>query len=73
MPIPEFHNDSQLLFKSACPQCPSSDGFGNYDDGHGYCFVCKHYEANSNQSTPRHKKRHRHQRLVDEPGINAKV
>lgn len=65
MPVPDVHNDSQLLFKSACPQCPSSDGFGNYDDGHGYCFVCKHYEANSNQSTPRHKKRHRHQRLIE--------
>ncbi|SFZ81695.1 twinkle protein [Devosia enhydra] len=27
------------------PTCGSSDAFARYDDGHGYCFSCKHYET----------------------------
>lgn len=26
--------------KLPCPNCPSSDGYQLYDDGHGTCFVC---------------------------------
>jgi twinkle protein len=48
--------DSILLFKSACPNCSSSDGFGTYDDGHGYCFVCKTYQEVENKRQSRHKK-----------------
>jgi len=35
-------NDSTLLYKTACPHpdCGSSDAFGVYDDGHGYCYSC---------------------------------
>ena len=25
----------------ACPNCPSSDAYWVYEDGHGYCFSCK--------------------------------
>lgn len=40
------HEDSTLLSKGPCPssKCGSSDGFATYSDGHGYCFVCHHYE-----------------------------
>ena len=36
--------ESNFLFHEACPSCGSSDGLARYDDGHGHCFVCKHYE-----------------------------
>ena len=26
-----------------CPSCPSSDGYCEYDDGHGFCYSCKQY------------------------------
>jgi twinkle protein len=33
---------SQLVEgKLPCPNCPSSDAYHLYDDGHGYCFSCK--------------------------------
>lgn len=35
---------SEYLRKEPCIKCSSSDGFAVYDDGHGYCFVCHHYE-----------------------------
>ena len=38
--------ESKEIGKTKCPACPSSDGFALYDDGHGYCFVCNHYEKN---------------------------
>ncbi len=27
-----------------CPNCPSSDAYCTYDDGHGYCFSCGYYK-----------------------------
>jgi hypothetical protein len=27
----------------ACPKCPSSDAYWEYEDGHGYCFSCNTY------------------------------
>ena len=30
--------------KTNCNKCDSSDGVEVYEDGHSYCFVCKHYE-----------------------------
>lgn len=27
-----------------CPNCPSSDAYCVYDDGHGYCFSCNYYK-----------------------------
>ena len=38
------YTESKEVDKISCPSCPSSDGFAIYDDGHGYCFVCNHYE-----------------------------
>lgn len=35
---------SRIIKRTSCPKCPSSDGFHHYDDGHSYCFVCKHYD-----------------------------
>ena len=39
--------DSELVEKTACPNCPSSDAYAIYDDGggksHGYCFSCTTY------------------------------
>lgn len=37
---------SEFIAHTPCPACPSSDGFALYDDGHGYCFSCGHYETN---------------------------
>lgn len=39
----EEREESSFIGHQACPNCPSSDGFSVYDDGHGYCFVCHHY------------------------------
>lgn len=43
------HEDSEFLHHEPCPneKCGSSDGFSRYSDGHGYCFVCEHYEHGS--------------------------
>jgi Autographiviridae DNA primase/helicase len=27
-----------------CPNCPSSDAYCVYEDGHGYCFSCEYYK-----------------------------
>ena len=43
-------NGSEFIAHTPCPACPSSDGFALYDDGHGYCFSCGHYEG-TNQHT----------------------
>ncbi len=32
-----------------CDHCGSSDGVGWYNDGHGVCFVCKHYYPGEGQ------------------------
>jgi twinkle protein len=31
---------SSLVSKGPCPNCPSSDAYALYDDGHGHCFSC---------------------------------
>ena len=53
-------SDSELLYKTSCSECGSSDGNGVYDDGHTYCFVCKHLgrEDGVGESEPRTKGRH---------------
>lgn len=38
-----MHQGSHELYKTECPECPSSDAFGIHDDGHGYCYSCKAY------------------------------
>lgn len=34
------------------PTCGSSDAFARYDDGHGYCFSCKHVERSEGDDVP---------------------
>ena len=38
--------------KASCEACGSSDGREIYDDGHSYCFVCKDYIKDVNNTTP---------------------
>lgn len=33
-------NQEVVHSKIPCPNCPSSDGYYLYGDGHGYCFAC---------------------------------
>ena len=49
---------SNFVGHSPCPACPSSDGFAVYDDGHGYCFVCGHYEGTTEPATKVQKVNH---------------
>mgnify|MGYP001042043344 CR=1 FL=1 len=49
MPKKIDYTESKEIGKTKCPACPSSDGFALYDDGHGYCYVCNHYERNVNE------------------------
>jgi len=53
MPKKKDYTDSKEIGKTKCPACPSSDGFAIYDDGHGFCFVCNHYERNINEDNER--------------------
>lgn len=34
--------------KLPCPNCPSSDAYHIWDDGHGYCFSCQIYTSAAN-------------------------
>ncbi|KGK67062.2 DNA primase [Xanthomonas citri pv. fuscans] len=50
--------ESQFVAKEPCPKCGSRDNLARYDDGHGFCFGCSHYEpadgdATRTQSRPR--------------------
>ena len=41
----EYQNHgSKCVSHEPCPKCDSKDNLGRYDDGHGYCFGCGHYE-----------------------------
>ena len=37
-------DDSTFLRHEPCPECTSSDAFGIYDDGHGFCFSCGYHQ-----------------------------
>ena len=37
-------DSSSFLYHTMCPHCGSSDGYGVYSDGHGFCFVCNTYD-----------------------------
>lgn len=34
----------RILSQGACPKCPSSDAYTEYEDGHGWCFSCRYYK-----------------------------
>jgi twinkle protein len=37
-------DDSRCVAKEPCPKCGSRDNLARYDDGHAFCFGCKHRE-----------------------------
>lgn len=37
-------SESTFVAHEPCPECGSSDNLARYDDGHGHCFGCGHYE-----------------------------
>ena len=43
-------DESAFLHKEPCPACGSRDNLARYDDGHGYCFGCGHYEGGVHES-----------------------
>ena len=43
--------ESNFLTHNPCPNCPSSDAFAIYDDGHGYCFSCGYTEKEFSVAT----------------------
>lgn len=45
------HSGSKFLRHEPCPSCGSKDNLGRYDDGHGYCFGCNHFEPGDNMET----------------------
>lgn len=45
---------STCIGKEPCPNCGSRDNLARYDDGHGYCFGCGHYERGDGEA-PTHK------------------
>lgn len=38
------HGGSTCVGKEPCPKCDSRDNLARYDDGHGFCFGCGHYD-----------------------------
>lgn len=42
--------DSKFIKHCPCPKCGSSDAFGIYSDGHGFCFSCNTYFKGDNES-----------------------
>lgn len=47
-------DDSELLYKTHCPDCGSDDNLAVYDDGHGFCFSpgCGHKKTVDGVSQP---------------------
>lgn len=43
--------ESELVGHEPCPECGSKDNLGRYDDGHGYCFGCEHYQHATDTTT----------------------
>ena len=51
-------SDSVVIDREPCPKCQaqgndnSGDNLARYDDGHGYCFACGHFEKGSDDYVP---------------------
>lgn len=45
---------SDFVAHEACPACGSADNLARYDDGHGYCFGCQHFEQGEDVISPVH-------------------
>tara|TARA_R110002020_G_scaffold168090_1_gene356760 strand:+ start:12880 stop:14481 length:1602 start_codon:yes stop_codon:yes gene_type:complete len=49
-------SDSKVIHKGLpCPQCPSSDAYAVYDDGHGFCYSCEGHVQEDGSATPKSK------------------
>lgn len=51
----EEYPESNLIMKTSCPSCSSSDANCIYDDGHEYCFSCGHRSVSSKSELPTRK------------------
>jgi twinkle protein len=40
----QMNGSSICIGHEPCPSCGSTDNLARYDDGHGYCFGCEHYQ-----------------------------
>lgn len=51
-------DESNFIYKTACPVCGSKDNLAVYDDGHGHCFGCGHHptSVDSDEEAPTRKK-----------------
>lgn len=59
-------NESNFIGKEPCPECGSKDNLARYDDGHGYCFGCGHYEPSTDvQERPAFTEREQRGRMND--------
>lgn len=47
------NTESRCVAHEPCPACGSRDNLGRYDDGHGYCFGCGHYERAEGEAATR--------------------
>ena len=48
---------SSYLTHEPCPACGSRNNLARYDDGHGFCFGCGHYEHGDGTIQPKQKSR----------------
>lgn len=46
---------SKFVRHEPCPKCGSKDNLSRFDDGHAWCFGCKHYEAGNGEVQPEQK------------------
>lgn len=60
-----------ILSKQPCPNCPSSDAYHVYEDGHGYCFSCKYYSSPQNKGSPSTKENNFTYQALSWRAINA--
>lgn len=44
MPAGGPKTESTFIAHEPCPSCGSQDNLARYDDGHGWCYGCQHYE-----------------------------
>lgn len=42
--------ESTCIGHEPCPKCGSRDNLARYDDGHGFCFGCGHYEPGAGEA-----------------------
>jgi twinkle protein len=52
-----MESNSSCVGHEPCPSCGSRDNLARYDDGHGYCFGCQHYEPGRGEPQPERKTR----------------